>query len=323
MLNMAMTQGRLPSTTFNPILATENLLHSNGCDGFSIEGCCGVWRVREGVFPGGRYVICSPTESFTMRVRHGKAATLFVVPLDSSELLLQNGWEIPPQGFGVSAPNSPVVIHSKVPSAFALVWMSCAIPGASDFCAPSIITYGPERKKISIDADGETLSTEIGLMAGILAGESARAFEAKSPVSLKPTPRRLVSRLSLVLEAWELFESKLGEDLNMPDIAEWSDIGSRTLEYAFKEIVGRTPIGFFKVLRLHRARRLILCGDVPTVRDASTRCGIRHFGRFSIDYRLQFGEQARQALRSSKTANCAGFFPSRNASRRLPRRRRR
>ncbi|MFM8365588.1 MAG: helix-turn-helix domain-containing protein, partial [Verrucomicrobiota bacterium] len=100
-----------------------------------------------------------------------------------------------------------------------------------------------------------------------------------------------MSRLSVVLEAWEIFESKLGGDLNMPDIAERSDISSRTLEYAFKEIVGRTPIGFFKVMRLHRARRLILSGDVPTVRDAATRCGIRHFGRFSIDYRLQFGEQ--------------------------------
>jgi len=307
MLNTADTQVHLPSAPSNPVIVTEDLLRVHGCHGFSLEPIRGVWKARGGGFSSGRFLICAATEAFALRVESGKPGSLFVLPWNSSGSLLQNGWEIPRDGFGFCHSGSPVVLHAKGPLEFALVWVSGSNKGAFCNSKPTVYSNGPERK-ISIDADGDTLVERIEHLVGELKGFFTDGSHAEPNGSLTTQPRRLASRLSVVLDAWEQFDAKMDGDFQMPGIAGRSDISSRTLEYSFHEIVGRPPIAFLRAMRLNRARLLLLRGEVSTVKEAATLCGLRHFGRFSVDYRIQFGEQARAALKTNKAARAAGVM---------------
>ncbi|WP_295443856.1 helix-turn-helix domain-containing protein [uncultured Thiodictyon sp.] len=70
------------------------------------------------------------------------------------------------------------------------------------------------------------------------------------------------------------------------------EVSQRTLEYAFQERLGTSPMEFIRRLRLHAARRALLAaprGGVTVAQIAMT-FGFYQLGRFSADYRSLFGE---------------------------------
>jgi AraC family transcriptional regulator, ethanolamine operon transcriptional activator len=77
-------------------------------------------------------------------------------------------------------------------------------------------------------------------------------------------------------------------------------VGRRTLEYAFREVLGTSPRAYFIQCALEAAHR-VLRGSSPgdrTVTEVAIECGFWHLGRFSVTYRAVFGETPSQTLRA-------------------------
>jgi AraC family ethanolamine operon transcriptional activator len=81
-------------------------------------------------------------------------------------------------------------------------------------------------------------------------------------------------------------------NLTAPGLCSEVGVSQRTLEYAFQEWLGTSPMEFIRRLRLHAARRALLtaeCGEA-TVTEIAMTFGFFQLGRFSAEYRSLFGE---------------------------------
>jgi AraC-like DNA-binding protein len=78
-----------------------------------------------------------------------------------------------------------------------------------------------------------------------------------------------------------------------------ANVSERTLQYAFHDIMGMSPLTYLHRLRLHRARdelRRAQSGST-TVTDVAMNWGFWHFGEFSRAYKNCFGEVPSSTLR--------------------------
>jgi len=78
----------------------------------------------------------------------------------------------------------------------------------------------------------------------------------------------------------------------------------RKLNYCFQEVLGTTPISYWRAMRLNRVRRdLKRCRDPRTgVYDIAVRHGFWHFSQFSLDYKRHFSELPSETLRRARLA---------------------
>jgi AraC family ethanolamine operon transcriptional activator len=69
-------------------------------------------------------------------------------------------------------------------------------------------------------------------------------------------------------------------------------VSQRTLEYAFQERLGTSPMEFIRRLRMHTARRALLAAQPggATVTEIAMTLGFYQLGRFAAEYRAIFGE---------------------------------
>ena len=76
-------------------------------------------------------------------------------------------------------------------------------------------------------------------------------------------------------------------------------VSERTLQYAFQDIMGMSPLTYLHRLRLHRARDELRKADSSstTVTDVAMTWGFWHFGEFSRAYKNCFGEVPSHTLR--------------------------
>ena len=93
--------------------------------------------------------------------------------------------------------------------------------------------------------------------------------------------------------------AQTGERLYVTDLCRVAAVSERTLEYAFKEIMGLTPVTYLTRLRLHRVRQALLAATPgsTTVSIEALNWGFWHFGEFSRAYRECFGELPSETLR--------------------------
>lgn len=98
---------------------------------------------------------------------------------------------------------------------------------------------------------------------------------------------------SLIVKTAEDYAlSQTGANIYVTDLCKAAGVSERTLEYAFKEIMGLTPVAYLIQLRLHRVRQALLAAapGSTTVSAEALRWGFWHFGDFSRDYKNCFGE---------------------------------
>jgi AraC-like DNA-binding protein len=104
---------------------------------------------------------------------------------------------------------------------------------------------------------------------------------------------RTKQRHSVVVKMAEDFAvSQNGTNLYVSDLCQVAKVSERTLEYAFKDVLGLTPVAFLTSLRLHRVRKALVSatpGSTTVAREA-LRWGFWHFGEFSHAYNNCFGE---------------------------------
>jgi AraC-like DNA-binding protein len=99
--------------------------------------------------------------------------------------------------------------------------------------------------------------------------------------------------------------SHVGEHVSVSDLCRAAGASERTLEYAFKEVLGLTPVAYLIRLRLHRVRQGLLAGThgSTTVTAEALNWGFWHFGEFSRAYKECFGELPSDTLRRPPPAS--------------------
>jgi AraC-like DNA-binding protein len=105
---------------------------------------------------------------------------------------------------------------------------------------------------------------------------------------------------SLIVKAAEDHAlSQTGASVYVTDLCQAAGVSERTLEYAFKEIMGLTPMAYLVRLRLHRVRQALMAAPAAstTVSAEALRWGFWHFGEFSRAYKECFGELPSDTLR--------------------------
>jgi AraC-like DNA-binding protein len=105
---------------------------------------------------------------------------------------------------------------------------------------------------------------------------------------------------SLIVKMVEEFAlSRADDHLYVSDLCKVAGVSERSLEYAFKEVMGLTPVTYLIRLRLHRVRRALLAATQgsTTVSTEALNWGFWHFGEFSRAYKDCFGELPSDTLR--------------------------
>jgi AraC-like DNA-binding protein len=92
--------------------------------------------------------------------------------------------------------------------------------------------------------------------------------------------------------------SQTGVSTYVTDLCQAAGVSERTLEYAFKAVLGLTPVAYLTRLRLHRVRQALLAAapGSTTVSAEALKWGFWHFGEFSRAYRECFGELPSETL---------------------------
>ena len=135
----------------------------------------------------------------------------------------------------------------------------------------------------------ETLLAAVGLTGDLELSRGDRTRQAQSLI---------------VKRAEDVALARPGEQLHVGDLCRAAGVSERTLEYAFREILGTTPMGYLIRLRLHRVRRRLLAArrGSTTVSAQALDGGFWHFGEFSRAYRDCFGELPSETLRHTAAA---------------------
>jgi AraC-like DNA-binding protein len=105
---------------------------------------------------------------------------------------------------------------------------------------------------------------------------------------------------TLVVKAAEDYAlSHVDQRVYVTDLCRAAGVSERALEYAFKEVMGLTPVAYLIRLRLHRVRQALLAAThgSTTVSAVALDWGFWHFGEFSRAYKGCFGELPSDTLR--------------------------
>jgi len=144
-----------------------------------------------------------------------------------------------------------------------------------------------ERKNERVAARVELLETLLATLGAATDFEPDRTDRTRQAQSL----------IVKVAENYAL--SHTGDYLYVSDLCRVAGVSERTLEYAFKDVMGLTPMTYLIRLRLHRVRQALLAATQgsTTVSAVALDWGFWHFGDFSRAYKECFGELPSDTLR--------------------------
>ena len=122
---------------------------------------------------------------------------------------------------------------------------------------------------------------------------------AKTPVPQEAL--RLSKARQLIRLAEDYANGNPEDGLRIVDLCSVTGVSERTLQYAFQECLGISPINYLKRLRLHRARRQLKIADPKrtTVSAIACQTGFWHFGEFSKAYKALFNESPSMTLKGT------------------------
>ena len=144
-----------------------------------------------------------------------------------------------------------------------------------------------ERETERIAAHVELVEVLLATLGGAHDFESGR----------RDLSRQEQSRIVRIAEAHAL--SHTGDPLYVGDLCVAAGVSERTLQYAFREVMGLSPVAYLTRVRLHRVREALIAGTqgTTTVSAVALDLGFWHFGEFSRAYKACFGELPSDTLR--------------------------
>ena len=92
----------------------------------------------------------------------------------------------------------------------------------------------------------------------------------------------------VVRDAVAIFADHLEDPLNIADVAEQVCVSVRQLERMFQKTTGRTPLVYYRALRMHKARQLLLYGNY-TMAEVATAVGYASSFTLTKNYSEVFG----------------------------------
>lgn len=89
------------------------------------------------------------------------------------------------------------------------------------------------------------------------------------------------------------------ETIGVAEIAAAARCGYRTVQNAFNDAYGMSPMAYLRLIRLKRVRSALLAGDpeLGTIAEIARSWGFGHMGRFADIYRRRFGELPSETVR--------------------------
>lgn len=146
-------------------------------------------------------------------------------------------------------------------------------------------------------------ATQRALMRKAIQETVLEALAATRPAG----PRRSQQQLQrIVLEARSLLapaDGVLPECIGPPgigDACQQLGLSRRSLQHAFQQVLGISPLAWLRAVRLDGARRAIK--QQCSVAEAATAWGFWHLGRFARDYARLFGERPSDTARRCRDA---------------------
>jgi AraC family ethanolamine operon transcriptional activator len=119
----------------------------------------------------------------------------------------------------------------------------------------------------------------------------------------KPAPRHVGGKMRQrgLRRAVEYLRSTDTGLVTVADVCRVAQVSERTLEYAFRETFGLSPLRFLHLRCYHAIRRDLLAADpnTATVTEIAQSNGFYQMGRFAARYKLLFGESPSQTLKNS------------------------
>ena len=149
-----------------------------------------------------------------------------------------------------------------------------------------------EREDERAAAQVEMVETLLGTLGAARGFEPARTDHVRQ------------SRILVVKAAEDYALSHVDERIYVTDLCRAAAVSERALEYAFREVMGLTPVAYLIRLRLHRVRQALLAAThgSATVSAVALDWGFWHFGEFSRAYKDCFGELPSDTLRRKPSA---------------------
>lgn len=162
-----------------------------------------------------------------------------------------------------------------------------------------LVTTAERRPELFNDRRETRVAAQTELLEALMRALSATTG---SRLPRRDDTRRAQSRI--VKDAEEYALAHMGDRLYVTDLCTAAGVSERSLEYAFKGIMGMTPVAYLTRVRLHRVRQALLTATPgsTTVSVEALNGGFWHFGEFSRAYRDCFGELPSETLRREATA---------------------
>jgi len=149
------------------------------------------------------------------------------------------------------------------------------------------------------DRKDERAAAQVEMVETLLA-----TLGATSDFEPVPADHARQSQTLVVKAAEDYALSHADERVYVTDLCRAAAVSERALEYAFKEVMGLTPVAYLTRLRLHRVRQALLAAThgSATVSAVALDWGFWHFGDFSRAYKDCFGELPSDTLRRKPSA---------------------
>lgn len=117
----------------------------------------------------------------------------------------------------------------------------------------------------------------------------------------------------LLRKAIHLMENHVEEPMTVPNIADDLGISQRKLERLFQKHVGRSAVGYYRILRLQYAR-VMLTNTELSVREISVACGYSSLSHFAKSFAEQFGRRPRDCRDAWPDSEPAPVWPGLSVS---------
>lgn len=115
---------------------------------------------------------------------------------------------------------------------------------------------------------------------------------------------RLTTRQNVVVRSLDYIKTQSTDALSVAELCKASHCSIRTLEYAFKNLLGMTPKQYLSRYRLHQIHHMLITGGFDRVEPVIQSFGIVNTGRFARDFYQLFGEYPKQTLKKKISGIC-------------------
>ncbi|WP_284418184.1 MULTISPECIES: helix-turn-helix domain-containing protein [unclassified Bradyrhizobium] len=110
------------------------------------------------------------------------------------------------------------------------------------------------------------------------------------------------ARKRIVDRACELMLATTDTPVSLLDLCKAVGASRRKLSYCFQDVLGTSPLNYWRAVRLNRVRRDLKSLHDPRdgIYDIAVRHGFWHFSQFSLDYKRHFAELPSETLRRTR-----------------------